>query len=175
MRNRDFLDSLANHEFMTLSDIGLSFREGIFKQILNQMEYIANAEVDSLIRSYPRKASNKLIKLREVILETARLTDDVDKVLETTKWGEPSYVTKTGSTIRMDWKKNDPEHYYLFFICNTDLVNTFRNMLGDELEFQGNRAIRLKLDEPIPEAALRRCISLALRYHKLKHLPMLGV
>ncbi|MFK7954336.1 MAG: DUF1801 domain-containing protein, partial [Ekhidna sp.] len=98
----------------------------------------------------------------------------VSKLVETTKWGEPSYVCKNGSTIRMDWKEKNPEKYGLYFICSTELVSTFKIILGDELDFEGNRAVMLDLCEPIPEKALQKCISLALNYHKIKHLPLLG-
>lgn len=139
------------------------------------MEFTKSEEVSQLLEKYPPKISVRLKELRSLIIETAEESEEVDKLLETTKWGEPSYVTRTGSTIRMDWKERTPNNYYLYFICTTNLVSTFKWMLGEELAFEGNRAIMLKLEEPLPRDALKRCISLALRYHKLKNLPMLGV
>lgn len=139
------------------------------------MEFIASEIVLELLGSYPARASEKLKQLRNLILETAQKTEGIHKLLETTKWGEPSYVTKTGSTIRIDWKEKTPTKYYIYFICTTDLVSTFKVILGDELQFEGNRAIVLDLDEDIPSIALQQCISLALVYHKVKHLPLLGV
>lgn len=139
------------------------------------MEFIKSTEVEQLLDSYPIQAKDKLLQLRKLILDTAHETDGLEKLMETTKWGEPSYVTKTGSTIRMDWKEKAPDKFYLFFICSTELVNTFRVIFGDELQFEGNRAIVLNLKEDLPTSALKRCIQLALNYHKLKHLPLLGV
>ena len=139
------------------------------------MEFSESKEVEAIINSYPPKACEKLTALRALILCTAKETEGVDKLLETTKWGEPSYLTTSGSTIRMDWKQKTPEYYYLYFICSTELVRTFKLIFGDELQFEGNRAIQLELDEAIPIDAIRKCIQLAMRYHKLKHLPMLGV
>jgi len=75
----------------------------------------------------------------------------------------------------MDWKAKTPDTYYLYFICSTQLVNTFRIIFGDEMEFEGDRAIVLDLKEPMPSIALKRCITLALNYQKVKHSPMLGV
>ncbi|MEM1407381.1 MAG: DUF1801 domain-containing protein [Bacteroidota bacterium] len=138
------------------------------------MEFIESNIVNDLLTSYPEVARDKLQELRQLIRASAEETDGVDKLVETTKWGEPSYVTKNGSTIRMDWKKNTPDKYYLFFICNTELVNTFKLIFGDELQYQGNRAVVLDLHDPMPSSALKRCITLALKYHKVKHLPMLG-
>lgn len=138
------------------------------------MEFVESVEVIKLLDSYPANARQRLYELRQLILETAEELDGVHKLLETTKWAEPSYVTKTGSTIRMDWKPKTPDNYYMFFICNTDLVANFRLILGDELVFEGKRAIVLDLDQAIPIESLKRCIRLALTYHKVKHLPLLG-
>lgn len=139
------------------------------------MEFIESEKVKELLASYPQAPAARLLEVRNLIVETAKQTDGVTKLLETTKWGEPSYVSKGGSTLRMDWKERTPDRYYLYFICSTRLVETFRLILGDELQFEGDRAIVLNLNEPIPEFVLQRCITLALTYHKVKHLPMLGV
>ena len=139
------------------------------------MEFIESKAVSRLIERYPPSARKKLKQMRKLILNTAKETAVVHKLVETTKWGEPSYLTKTGSTIRMDWKIKTQDKYYLFFICNTKLVETFRFIFGDELQFDGNRAIVLSLREPIPTSAIKRCVTLALTYQKIKHLPMLGV
>lgn len=139
------------------------------------MEFVKSEEVSRLLKSYPPEATEKLKQLRQLIIDTARETEGVDQLLETTKWGEASYITRTGSTIRMDWKQKTPDKYYLYFICTTGLVSTFRFIFGEELMFEGNRAVVLDLKRPVPSPALRRCIALALIYHKVKHLPMLGV
>lgn len=138
------------------------------------MEFIQSQKVDQLLDGYPKIATHKLRELRSLIIQTAEELG-VNKLMETTKWNEPSYVTKKGSTIRMDWKEKTPDKFYLFFICSTELVNTFKLMVGDELLFEGNRAIVLDINEPVPAAILKRCIALALKYHEVKHLPMLGV
>lgn len=138
------------------------------------MDFVNSEKVSRLLESYPPEATEKLKQLRQLIIDTANKTEGVEKLLETTKWGEPSYVTKKGSTIRMDWKQKTPDRYYLYFICTTELVSTFRFIFGEELKFEGNRAIVLDLNDPIPAQALKKCIRLALTYHKIKHLPMLG-
>ena len=139
------------------------------------MELIESQEVIQRIKSYPKNASEKLNGLRSLIFETAHDLEMVNKLVETTKWGEPSYVTKTGSTIRMDWKEKTPDKYYMYFICSTELVSNFKLIFGEELQFEDNRAIVLNIDEPIPTKAIKQCVTLALTYHKVKHLPMLGI
>ena len=124
--------------------------------------------------SYPDDARGKLLHLRELILETATAANDIGSVEETLKWGEPSYVSRIGSTVRIDWKEKAPAQYAMYFHCGTKLVATFRELYRDELRFEGNRAIILGVDEEVDREVLGHCIVLALRYHKIKHLPMLG-
>ena len=116
--------------------------------------------------------------LRSLILSTASETDGVGTVVETLKWGEPSYVTKdpkSGSTIRLGWKKSNPRQYALLVHCSTNLIATFRKLYGASLVFEGNRAIVFDADGEIPEPELKHCIALSLTYHRVKHLPLLGV
>jgi len=139
------------------------------------LKLVESEKVKQLLESYPTEANEKLRELRQLIIETAEETEGVEQLVETTKWGEPSYVTRGGSTIRMDWKQKTPNNFYLYFICTTELVGTFRFIFGEELSFEGDRAIVLSLHKPLPAAALKKCIVLALTYHRVKHLHMLGV
>ena len=54
--------------------------------------------------------------------------------------------------------------YAVYFHCQTDLVETFRE-LYPELSYGGNRCILLDAEDKVPEAALRHCVGLALTYH----------
>ncbi|WP_258097382.1 DUF1801 domain-containing protein [Marinoscillum pacificum] len=137
------------------------------------MEIIESQEVYDLLESYPEKPREKLTELRSLIIEVAESLE-LPKLLETTKWAEPSYVVNKGSTIRMDWKSRTPDKFHLYFICSTELVSTFRFLFNEELEFEGNRAIVLDIDKPLPKPQLKKCIELALTYHKVKNLPFLG-
>ncbi len=103
------------------------------------------------------------------------MVDGVDDLEETLKWGEPSYVTKAGSTIRIGWKKNKPKQYAMLFHCKTKLVDTFKELYQDKFKFEGNRAIIFHEKDEVPVEELKHCISLSLTYHRRKHLWMLGV
>lgn len=138
------------------------------------MEFIAKPEVEKKLHSYPETAKEKLIRIRELIIETASNVEGLNKLEETFKWGEPSYVTKHGSTLRMDWKAKNPEQVALYFQCTSNLVPTFRTIYKNHFLFEGNRALVLQLENEIPEEELKHCIALALTYHKVKHLPLLG-
>jgi hypothetical protein len=123
---------------------------------------------------YPDSARARLEQLRNLVFQVASELE-LGEVDETLKWGEPSYSVKTGSPLRMDWKLKSPNNYYLFFNCQTKLIDTFRELYSDELVFQGNRAIVLSLSKPLPERVIKSCLELALTYHQRKNLPLLGV
>ena len=129
--------------------------------------------VKQRFEQYPAAAKARLEELRSLIFHCATELG-IKKVDESLKWGEPSYHAKTGSPIRIDWKDKSPNHYYLFFHCQTKLVDTFRELYGDSLNFEGNRALVLNLSDPLPVEMLKHCLSLALSYHQRKHLPLLG-
>lgn len=139
------------------------------------MDTIKNAEVAAVFKNYPKHMRKKLMFLRQLVLDTALETEGVGIVEETLKWGEPSYVTKSGSTVRMDLKKSNPHQYAMYFHCKTKLVDTFKELYKDKFKFEGNRAIVFDEQDEIPLDELKHCISLALTYRSRKHLPMLGV
>ena len=114
-------------------------------------------------------------QLREFILSTANNIEGIAHLEETLKWGQPSFLTKKESTIRIDWKKNTPHQYALYFQCTSKLVPIFKMIYKDSLSFEGNRAIILQVEETLHEEVLKKCLTTALTYHKVKHLPTLGM
>jgi hypothetical protein len=139
------------------------------------MKTIRNRDVAEVFRKYPPSMRKKLMDLRNLVYEAASETDGIGEVEETLKWGEPSYLVRGGSTIRIDWKERSPDQYAMYFHCQTKLVDTFRELYGDRLKFEGNRAIVFRKDDPVPQEILKHCIALSLTYHSRKHLPLLGV
>ena len=129
-----------------------------------------NSDIVNAFASYPSGIRRRLYLLRDLILETASSVEAVGPVTETLKWGEPAYLTeksKSGSTIRVGWKKSSPAQYAMYFNCRTNLVDTFRTLFP-ELSFSGNRAIVFEEDEEIPVDSVSRCVELALTYHLSK-------
>jgi hypothetical protein len=127
--------------------------------------------VDAAFEAYPKPLKTKLLALRRLIFATARATKGVGALQETLKWGQPSYLTsesRSGSTIRIDRVKSTANQYAVYFHCQTDLVQTFRQMYPTELSYGGNRSILLNAEDEIPEPALRHCVALALTYHLRK-------
>jgi len=139
------------------------------------MEVVTSIEVTEKIKQYPEDIQVKLEFLRNLILETASEIEGVNKIDETLKWGEPSFTTKYGSTIRIDWKAKHPNQYAIYFHCKTKLVDTFKERYKNSFKFEGNRAIVFNIDENVPVEELKHCIELSLTYHSIKNLPMLGL
>lgn len=130
----------------------------------------SNPKVAAAFSSYPARVRTKLLALRRLILDTAKTTNGVGPLEETLKWGQVSYLTttsKSGSTIRIDQVKSEPDRYALYFHCQTNLVETFRE-LYPELAYGGNRCILLDATGELPKDALRHCVGLALTYHASK-------
>ncbi|TQV77555.1 DUF1801 domain-containing protein [Aliikangiella marina] len=124
--------------------------------------------------SYPDFVKSQMYALRELIIETAVDCDKFEAFEESLKWGEPSFVTQYGSPIRIDWKSKRANEYAMYFHCQTKLVDTFKELYGENLKLEGNRAMIFTVDAVIPKKELKHCISLAFDYHRLKHLPLLG-
>jgi hypothetical protein len=138
------------------------------------MQIISHPAVEEKFNNYPVGIRAKMLYLRQLILATAEGIDSINELEETLKWGEPSYLVAKGSTLRIDWKAKTPEQYAIYFKCTSKLVPTFKEIYGDTFVYEKNRAIVFQLNQEIPESALRHCISLALTYHRVKELPLLG-
>ncbi|TYP71615.1 DUF1801 domain-containing protein [Aquimarina intermedia] len=142
---------------------------------MEKVSMLSSSEVQTVIESYPAAFRERILILRKLIIETANVTEHVTVLVETLKWGEPSYVTKKGSTLRIGWNPKTPDYYGMYFHCASRLVPTFKRVYSDTFSFEGNRAIIFNLYDPIPEEELKACIRAALIYHMAKHLPTLGI
>ena len=137
------------------------------------MKPFSDPAVEAHFRGYPARVRKKLLAVRTLIFDVAAGTEGVGELQETLKWGEPAYVTaqsKSGSTIRMDWKAKTPGQYAVYFNCNTGLVDTFKAMFPEDFRYEGRRAIVFELDERISKDALAVCIAASLTHHAMKKL-----
>lgn len=103
--------------------------------------------------------------LRTLIVEAAAEVPEIGPLVESLKWGEPSFTPRKaniGSSVRIAKRANGDRA--LMFICHTNLVEEFRALYPDRLAFEGNRAIMLPSGAEPDLDALRHCIALALTY-----------
>ncbi len=142
---------------------------------MSKLKITTNPDFETKLESYPDFVRDKLKDLRALVIETAEEIPEITDLEETLKWGEPSFVTKTGSTLRMDWKEKTPNQYQMYFKCTSRLVETFKLMFGELFEYEKNRAIIFRLDQEIPAIELKKCIKATLMYHKVKDDLTLGI
>ncbi|GHE63847.1 MULTISPECIES: DUF1801 domain-containing protein [Roseivirga] len=138
------------------------------------MIIVTDPRVLNVFSAYPDEVRLRMSNLRSLLIEAATEIEGLSQLEETLKWGEPSYLTAKGSTVRMDWKPKAADKVAVYFKCTSRLVPTFRTLYDQALQFEGNRSIVLPLTGPFPYKALKHCIQMALNYHKIKHLPLLG-
>ena len=128
----------------------------------------AVAEVFATYAPAPRK---KLIELRDIIYQVAATTVGVGTLGEALRWQQPSYLTPetgSGSTIRIDAVKGQPDRYAMYFHCQTGLVDHFKQIYPNTFKYEGNRAMIFNVADELPQDELRHCVSLALTYHQRK-------
>jgi hypothetical protein len=126
-----------------------------------------SVQVHKTFDAIPPKERKLMLELRELIFSVANRSKAIGTLEEALKWGEPAYITsetKSGSLVRLGWKPKEPDCIRVLFHCQTNLVETFRTLFTDDLVFEGNRAIVLRVGKPIPTSSLRFCIEAALTY-----------
>lgn len=138
------------------------------------IQVITSPQVELVFQNYPEVVQSKMLFLRKLVLETVKEIEGITSIEETLKWGEPSYLTKNGSTLRMDWKAKTPNQYAMYFKCTSRLVETFK-LIYPTFNYEGKRAIVFQLEDEIPVKELKECIKATLNYHKVKHLLTLGI
>jgi hypothetical protein len=130
-------------------------------------------EILQKLESYPDYIAERMLIIREMIYAQADLLD-INKLEETLKWGQVSYLAKQGSTIRLGYNASQEGQFSLFFNCKSLLIETFKTLYPDAFHYVGNREIRFSVDQPLPEKELQHCLRMALTYHKIKNRPLLG-
>ena len=97
--------------------------------------------------------------LRALIMQTAATTPGVGTIEESLKWGEPAFITsasKSGSTVRIGWKAATPDQYFMYFICTTNLIETFKTIFPHDFEYEGNRVQVVTPVSPLGQTLLGR-------------------
>ena len=103
------------------------------KKNAHRLSKIKNSDVKKTIQLYPTDIQEQILDIREMIFTLATKHIEIGTIEETLKWGEPSYITKHGSTIRMAWRKSSPNQLGIYFNCKSKLVDTFREIYSDTL------------------------------------------
>jgi hypothetical protein len=124
------------------------------------------ASVADVLDRYPTEVRAKLLALRSVVLAVAD-EENVGPLEETLKWGQPSYLCASGTTIRIDRDETHGGDIALYVNCKTSLVSEWRERFA-EFSFGGDRSLHLGLEDDIDDPRLKMCIADALTYHRRK-------
>lgn len=128
----------------------------------------ANKAVEQSFLNFKPSVKPGLLRLRDLIFEVANNHEQVGQLEETLKWGQPSYLTvkpKSGTTIRLDKIDADQATYGFFVHCQTSLIETYQDLFGELLSYNGKRGVILVAGQEPEDDILRHCFSLALTYH----------
>ncbi len=66
---------------------------------MDKLKVTTDPGFEEVFEKYPSIVREKMDYLRALVIETAEETESVTELRETLKWGEPSFVTKSGSTF----------------------------------------------------------------------------
>jgi hypothetical protein len=131
----------------------------------------SDPDVEAVFARHEPQLRDALLRLRCLILDVAATTPGIGQLVETLKWGQPSYLTekpKSGTTIRIDADASLVGDYALYVPCTTSLVDTWRERYPD-LIYGGTRSVHFSLGAPLPETELSHCIAMAMTYHRRKY------
>ena len=127
-----------------------------------------NPDIQAIYESYPDGIREKCLQIRALIFQVAKNNPAIGPIEETLRWGEPSYIptkTKSGTVVRLHHYKSKPFDFALYFLCNTTLVETFRELYPNTFRFGGNRALEFMVDDQLALKQIEDCIERAFSYY----------
>ena len=78
-------------------------------------------------------------------------------------------VEAVAVAVRRDRKNRPPIHWNaLCFVCQTDLIETFKTLLPNELVFEASRALVFREGEAFPADSVAFCMGAGFTYHSNK-------
>lgn len=125
-----------------------------------------NPNIKSIFDNFEPMVRSATLQVRDWVFEIAASDSEIGSITEDLKWGEPAYLTNqtnSGTTLRINQKKNTPNLFAIYVNCKTDLVENFKNIFP-KLKYEGTRAIVVDASFPLPENEIKTIISMVLRY-----------
>jgi hypothetical protein len=80
-----------------------------------------------------------LLKLRDLILETAETLPDIGPVGEALRWGQPSYISRKGTPLRLGVPKS--ARFGLFVHCQSRVIPNYIERYPAWDRIDGTRAV----------------------------------
>lgn len=126
-------------------------------------------EVGAAFADFPDHVAERLAAVRALAFAVAGEIPEADGLREYLAWGEPSLRPvreRVGTAIRLGTTRDGTPA--VFVHCGTPLIAESRATTS-HLSYEGNRAVLIPDDGPLPEAELRdlieRTFTLQLRRH----------
>jgi len=85
------------------------------------------------------KARAGLLALRDLILETAGALPDIGPVEEALRWGQPSYISRKGTPLRLGVPKSG--RFGLFVHCQSRVIPNYLERYPAWDRIEGTRAL----------------------------------
>ncbi|MDF1668488.1 MAG: DUF1801 domain-containing protein [Roseovarius sp.] len=123
-------------------------------------------EVARVIDGYAQPTRDGVHHLRRLILQTAKATPEVGPVEETLRWGQPAYLTRKGSTLRIGPHRD--ASFALFAHCQSTIIASYAQAFPSWDQIDGNRAVLFDSPNQIEPQRLSHLIRHALSYHVTK-------
>lgn len=114
------------------------------------------ATIAGALADHTPQVQQGLLRLRALIFDVADQTNGVGQIVESLKWGQPSYATVnpvSGTPLRIGVPKSGGIALYAH--CQTTVISQARDVMSGIFTFDGNRAVLL---EPGRAGQTRRCV-----------------
>ncbi len=103
-----------------------------------------------------------MLALRRLVYACAANDPRIGRVEETLRWGQPAYIARKGSTLRIG---ATAEGFALYAHCQTTIVSDFASAFPGLDRIEGNRAVHFEDASQIEPARHGQLIAHALGYH----------
>lgn len=120
--------------------------------------------VQTVINTYPAPARAGVQALRRLIYQVAAKQQQTGTIEEALRWGQPAYLTRKGSTLRLGLHKQ--ACFALFAHCQTRIIADYAQAFPGWDKLDGNRAVLFDSVDQIEPERLSHLINHALTYHQ---------
>ncbi|MEX0349348.1 MAG: DUF1801 domain-containing protein [Paracoccaceae bacterium] len=121
-------------------------------------------KIEAAFAAFPPATRGGLLRLRDLIFDTAAALPEPATLSEELKWGQPAYLTRKGTTIRLGVPKH--AQFGLFVHCQTRLIAEFTETFPGEDRIEGTRAVLFDDQGEISAERHGWLIARALTYHR---------
>jgi len=124
------------------------------------------APVAAAIADYPEPVRATLLELRELIYRVAARTEGVEAIEEGLRWGQPAFLTASGTTVRLAAARGDAGAVGVYTSCQTPLVADFARENGALFDYDGVRGIHVPAGENVRETEIGDFLASAFTYKR---------